>query len=170
MNTKQKGIAVLATMWILLWCFACAWFLQWWSILTMTTVGTVGTLVGCVTFVPIVLLGNTLALIAGFRKELGKPRLGMFLYTLAINAILAFTGIRTIIGTVHSLSSRTSLFTPQPKDILWDEWLMLFLIFIAPEVLAMVLAAVGLVVMKRHSRPAEKQAEIAQRPETEGER
>lgn len=164
MNTKQKVITVLATMWILLWCFACAWFLQWWSILTMTTVGTVGTLIGCVTFVPIVLLGNTLALIAGFRKELGKPRLGMFLYILVVNAILAFTGMRAIIGTVRSLSSRTSLFTPRPEDIRWGEWLMLFLIFIGPEVLAMVLAAVGLVVMKRRSRLVEKQ------PETEGER
>ena len=47
---RRKGLNVLAAMWILLWCFACAWFLQWWSILTMTTVGTVGTLIGCVTF------------------------------------------------------------------------------------------------------------------------
>ena len=164
MNTKQKGIAVLATMWILLWCFACAWFLQWWSILTMTTVGTVGTLIGCITFVPVILLGNALALIAGFRKELGELRLGMFLYTLVVNAILAFTGVWTIVGTVRSLSSRTSLFTPQPEDILWDEWLMLFLIFVGPQVLAMALAAVGVVVMKRRSLPAE------QRPETEGER
>ena len=139
---RRRGLNVLAAMWILLWCFACAWFLQWWSILTMTTVGTVGTLTGCVTFVPVVLLGNALALNAGFRKELGKPRVAMFLYVLVVNAVLSYTGFRAIIGTVRSLSSQASLFTPQPEDILWDEWLMLFLIFIGPEVLAMVLAAV----------------------------
>jgi uncharacterized membrane protein len=152
MTTKQKIIIVLALIGIVFWCFPVAWFLQWWSVLTLTTVGSVGTLTGCITFFPVLLLGNVLALIGGFRKELGKPRMGLFLFVLVANAVLIVTGITTIISTVNSLSSHTSLFTPQPEDILWDEWLMMFLIFVGPQLLAMGVAVFGLARLWKHSQ------------------
>jgi uncharacterized membrane protein len=165
MTTTQKTITVLALIGIVFWCFPVAWFLQWWSILTMTTVGSVGTLTGCVTFFPVLLLENVPALIGGFRKELGKPRMGLFLFVLVANAVLIVTGITTIIGTVNSLPSHTSLFTPQPEDILWDEWLMMFLTFVAPPILATGVAVIGLVGLSKRSRQAGEPPETVETAE-----
>jgi hypothetical protein len=152
MGSLKRRIIFLGLFVILVGCFGVAWFLQIFSILTMTRVGTVGTLTGCITFLPALILIDVTALIVAYRERSGTARLPFLLLVLVANALLLVTGVTTIISTVRSLSSHTSLFTPRPEDILWDEWLMLFAIFVAPEIPAVVLAIVGLVGIKGRSR------------------
>lgn len=164
MDVRQKTLVVLAVFVILFVCFAIALFLQWWSILTMTTVGTVGTLIGCISFVPVLLLGNAIALIVGFRKEIEGTQPLVFIAVLVANAALVVTGTVTIIGTVNSLPGISSMFVPETID--WFDWLMEFAIFVGPQVLAMAVAVVGLIRLRGRARQADEQPEAAETGES----
>jgi phosphatidylglycerophosphatase A len=109
--------------------------MQWWSILTMTTVGTVGTLTGCISFCPALIILNAVALTMALKEKSGQARMPFLLLVLAANTILMISGIATIISTVRSLAEHTSYFTPRPEDLAWDEWLGLFFTFVIPEIL-----------------------------------
>ena len=158
MEPMYKRIFFLGLFVILFGCFGVTWFMQGWSILTMTTVGTVGTLTGCISFCPALLLMNAIAFLVAYKH--GRARLPFLLLVLVANAILMFSGAAAIISTVMSLGEHTSYFTPRPEDISWDEWLGLFFTFVIPEILVVVLAVIALVKMKGHSWQAEVAREI----------
>lgn len=160
MEPMYKRIFFLGLFVILFGCFGVTWFMQGWSILTMTTVGTVGTLTGCISFCPALLLLNAIALIVAYREKYGTAWLPFLLLVLVANVILMFSGTAAIISTVMSLNEHTSYFTPRPEDISWDEWLGLFFTFVIPEILVVVLAVIALVKMKGRSRQAEVAREI----------
>jgi hypothetical protein len=164
MDARQKTLVVLAVFVILFVCFAIALFLQLWSILTMTTVGTVGTLIGCVSFVPVLLLGNAIALIVGFRKEIEGTQPLVFIAVLVANAILIVTGVVAIIQTVNSLPGISSMFVPETID--WSDWLMELAIFAGPQALAMAVAVFGLIRLKRRARQADEPPEAGETGES----
>ena len=152
MVPKSNRIFFLSLFVILVGCFGGTWFMQWWSILTMTTVGTIGTLTGCISFCPALVLLNTVALIVVYKEKSGRARLPFLLFVLTANIILMFSGTATIINTVKSLGEHTSYFTPRSEDITWDEWLMLFFTFVIPEILFVVWTIAALVKLKDRSR------------------
>jgi hypothetical protein len=76
----------------LFWCGVATWFMQWWSVLTLTTVGTVGTLTGCISFVPLLLVINVVALLIGFRAESRQIRVIALMFVGVVNIILMITG------------------------------------------------------------------------------
>lgn len=152
MKLKPKRFLFLGLFAILFVCFGVTWFMQLWSILTLTTVGMIGTLTGWISFCPSLLLLNAIAIIVAYKEKSGQARLPFLLLVLVANSILIFSGTATIISTITSLDKHISYFTPRPEDITWDEWLELFLTFVLPEILVVVLAIVALTRVKGHSQ------------------
>ena len=144
MGPNRKRILFLGLFVVLVGCFGATWFMQWWSILTMTRVGTVGTLTGCVSFCPALVLVNAVALIVAYNDKSSKARVPYLIFVLVTNTILMFSGIATIISTIKNLAGHTSYFTPRPEDLAWDEWLGLFFTFVIPEILVIVFTIVAL--------------------------
>jgi hypothetical protein len=135
MDTIPRRVLFLLIFVVLAGCFGITWFLQWWTILTMTRVGTIGTLTGCVSFCPSLVLLNMVTLLVALKGKSGEARTPYLLLVLIANALLMLTGISTIFTTVNSLADHTSYFTPRKEDLAWDEWLGLFATFVLPEIL-----------------------------------
>ena len=148
MGPNRKRILFLGLFVVLVGCFGATWFTQWWSILTMTRVGTVGTLTGCITFCPALILLNAVALIVAYKDKSNKARVPFLMLVLVANTILMFSGIATIISTIKNLAESTSYFTPRPEDLAWDEWLGLFFTFVIPEILFIVFTIIALAKIK----------------------
>jgi hypothetical protein len=155
MKPNQQRILFLGIFVALVGCFGVTWFTQWWSILTMTRVGTVGTLTGCISFCPSLVLLNAVALIVVYKDKSDKARVPFLTFVLVTNAILMVSGIAAIISAIKYLAENTSLFTPRPQDLAWDEWLGLFFTFIIPEILLIVVAIIGLVKTKDRLKQTE---------------
>ena len=135
METNPRRFLFLLIFAVLTGCFGITWFLQSWTILTMTRVGTIGTLTGCVSFCPSLILLNIVALTVAQKGKSGEAQTPYLLLVLIANAFLMLTGITTIFTTVNSLADHTSYFTPRIEDLAWDEWLGLFATFVLPEIL-----------------------------------
>jgi hypothetical protein len=144
MESKDKPHVILAQIVAVLGTFALAAVPKWFSIMTMTTVGTVGTCTGCIIYLPVLLVVDLAFFWTASRQKIASSRTRILALVAVANVILMGTGLSIIIGAVGHLASHASLFTPRPENISWEEWLQLFALFFVPEMLGVLFAVVAL--------------------------
>lgn len=142
---QDRPHVILAQIVAVLGTFAIAAAPKWFSIMTMTTVGTVGTCSGCIIYLPVLLVMDLVFFRAAARQKTPASRSRILVLVAVANVILISVGLSTIAGAVAYLDSHASLFTPRPENISWQEWLQLFVLYFVPEMLGIAFAIVMLI-------------------------
>ena len=150
MEPKDKSHVILAQIVAVLGTFALAAVPKWFSIMTMTSVGTVGTCTGCIIYLPVLLVVDLVFFWTASRQKTASSRSRILALVALANVILMGIGLSTIVDALGYLGSHASLFTPRPESISWEEWLQLFVLFFVPEMLGILFAIVALKRPWRH--------------------
>jgi hypothetical protein len=144
MESKDKPHVILAQIVAVLGTFALAAIPKWFSIMTMTTVGTVGTCTGCIIYLPVLLVVDLAFFWTASRQKTASSRSRILALVAVANVILMGIGLSIIVDALGYLATHASLFTPRPENISWEEWLQLFVLFFVPEMLGVLFAVVAL--------------------------